>query len=146
LTKASYGISYHDEEIKETIESFGLKEHIDYQYLSNDDAIAQKTAELISRNKVVAWFQGGSELGPRALGNRSILFNIIDPEANATTLVDRVPRPLLRGRVELVVIDTDRVVLARIVAVVGVIAFAREQLVLSVLVEVGQEHEVWLGP
>lgn len=31
------------------------------------------TAQLLSRGKVVAWFQGRSESGPRALGNRSIL-------------------------------------------------------------------------
>ena len=31
------------------------------------------TAKLISDGKVVGWFQGRSEFGPRALGNRSIL-------------------------------------------------------------------------
>jgi len=34
---------------------------------------AQDTAKLIADGKVVAWFQGRSEAGPRALGHRSIL-------------------------------------------------------------------------
>jgi carbamoyltransferase len=33
------------------------------------------TAELLERQKVVGWFQGKSEFGPRALGQRSILFD-----------------------------------------------------------------------
>ena len=32
-------------------------------------------ANLIANKKVIGWFQGGSEFGPRALGNRSILAN-----------------------------------------------------------------------
>ncbi len=35
--------------------------------------IAKKTAFLIKNQKIIGWFQGGSELGPRALGHRSIL-------------------------------------------------------------------------
>ena len=35
--------------------------------------ICRDTAELISEGHVFGWFQGGSEFGPRALGNRSIL-------------------------------------------------------------------------
>lgn len=36
---------------------------------------SEEVAELLSKNNVVALFQGRSESGPRALGNRSILFN-----------------------------------------------------------------------
>lgn len=35
--------------------------------------VAQAASRLIAEGKVVAWFQGRSEIGPRALGNRSIL-------------------------------------------------------------------------
>tara|TARA_Y100000389_G_C17226540_1_gene395938 strand:- start:140 stop:682 length:543 start_codon:yes stop_codon:yes gene_type:complete len=38
-------------------------------------------AELISEGKIVAIFQGPDEAGPRALGNRSILYDPRDPEA-----------------------------------------------------------------
>jgi carbamoyltransferase len=37
------------------------------------DEIAAVTADLLAQGKVVGWFQGGAEFGPRALGNRSIL-------------------------------------------------------------------------
>lgn len=37
--------------------------------------IAKSAARLINDNKIIAWFQGGSELGPRALGHRSIVCN-----------------------------------------------------------------------
>ena len=37
--------------------------------------LLKKVSEDISNNKIVAWFQGGSEFGPRALGHRSIFAN-----------------------------------------------------------------------
>lgn len=40
--------------------------------LCPDDYI-RETAELLAAGKIVGWFQGGAEFGPRALGNRSIL-------------------------------------------------------------------------
>lgn len=41
---------------------------------------AQVAAELLSQNKVIGWFQGRMEFGPRALGNRSILANPAAPD------------------------------------------------------------------
>jgi carbamoyltransferase len=38
-----------------------------------EDDITAETAKVLADEKVVGWFQGGSEFGPRALGNRSIL-------------------------------------------------------------------------
>jgi carbamoyltransferase len=46
--------------------------------------IAQDTAQLLAANKVVGWFQGRMEFGPRALGARSILASPIDPSMQAT--------------------------------------------------------------
>jgi len=37
------------------------------------DNIYKETAKYISENKIVGWFSGRTEIGPRALGNRSIL-------------------------------------------------------------------------
>ncbi len=39
----------------------------------NELALCQRTAQAISEGKVIGWFQGRMEWGPRALGNRSIL-------------------------------------------------------------------------
>ncbi len=52
------------------IESFLKRSRMNYRRLSD---IAAETAELLARDKVVAWFQGRMEFGPRPLGYRSIL-------------------------------------------------------------------------
>lgn len=41
-------------------------------------SVVDETADLLASGRIVGWFQGGSELGPRALGQRSIL---CDPRA-----------------------------------------------------------------
>jgi carbamoyltransferase len=41
--------------------------------------IVHETARLLAENKVIGWFQGRMEFGPRALGARSILASPIDP-------------------------------------------------------------------
>ena len=41
------------------------------------------TAELLAAGKIIGWFQGRMEFGPRALGDRSILADPRDPEMNA---------------------------------------------------------------
>jgi carbamoyltransferase len=40
-----------------------------------EDELIERVAEDLINNKIVAWFRGRTELGPRALGNRSILGN-----------------------------------------------------------------------
>jgi len=40
---------------------------------SRPDDVADAAAEALARNEIVAWFQGRSEYGPRALGHRSLL-------------------------------------------------------------------------
>jgi len=44
--------------------------------IDNEDKLCKKVAKYIADGKVVGWFQGRMEWGPRALGNRSIL---VDP-------------------------------------------------------------------
>ncbi|ABD86999.1 carbamoyltransferase family protein [Rhodopseudomonas palustris] len=44
------------------------------------DDICAVTAKLLSEQKVIGWFQGGSEFGPRALGNRSLIADPRRPE------------------------------------------------------------------
>ncbi|MEH2472247.1 carbamoyltransferase [Nitrobacteraceae bacterium AZCC 2161] len=44
------------------------------------DNICRDTAKLLADQQVIGWFQGGSEFGPRALGNRSILADPRKPE------------------------------------------------------------------
>jgi carbamoyltransferase len=44
---------------------------------------AETAAELLSKGKILGWFQGRMEFGPRALGSRSILADPRDPEMTA---------------------------------------------------------------
>jgi len=73
METASLGVEYTDAEIAQCVEQFGLKQGVDYFILDDDSEIANKTAEVLMENGSIAWFQGRSEYGPRALGNRSIL-------------------------------------------------------------------------
>ena len=63
-----YGPEYSDGEILRGLEEAGCK----YRTLAEEDLI-DSTAEAIAQGKIVGWFQGPMEFGPRALGNRSIL-------------------------------------------------------------------------
>ncbi len=45
-----------------------------------DDSLFKYIAQRLSQNKIIGWFQGRMEFGPRALGNRSILANPGNPE------------------------------------------------------------------
>ncbi|MGD2125155.1 MAG: carbamoyltransferase [Desulfobacteraceae bacterium] len=62
----TWGPEYKDKEILEELNRSGLN----YEVLSDP---AHKAAELIASGKIIGWFQGRMEFGPRALGNRSIL-------------------------------------------------------------------------
>ncbi len=73
LDNAYYGPKFSNDEILETIKKFGLS----YEYYDDISGVA---AELVSKNKVIGWFHGKMELGPRALGNRSILANPSNPK------------------------------------------------------------------
>ncbi|MBL7164229.1 MAG: carbamoyltransferase [Anaerolineales bacterium] len=54
-----------------------------YQPLS-DDEIPGRIADLLADNKVIGWFQGRMEFGPRALGSRSIIGDARSPEMQKT--------------------------------------------------------------
>lgn len=68
MKSAYWGPEFSGNEIESVLNNESLR----YEKLS-DEEIAKKTALDISNNKIVGWFQGRSESGPRALGNRSIL-------------------------------------------------------------------------
>jgi carbamoyltransferase len=63
-----YGPEYTDSEIQGNLDAGG----IDSQRLSEDQLVC-RAADEIASGKIVGWFQGRMEFGPRALGNRSIL-------------------------------------------------------------------------
>ncbi len=67
--KGSYlGTEFNQEEIEKELKSAGAN----FEKLQYEDLIS-KTAEFLSNEKAIGWFQGRMEFGPRALGARSIL-------------------------------------------------------------------------
>ncbi len=62
------GPEYNQDEIEEQLKKIGGN----FKVIKEDDLI-DKTAEDLSNGKVIGWFQGRMEFGPRALGARSIL-------------------------------------------------------------------------
>ena len=77
LMKGSYlGPYFSDKEILIT----NKKYKSNYEYIESFDELSETVARLISEGKVIGWFQGRSEFGPRALGNRSILADPRNPD------------------------------------------------------------------
>ena len=62
------------------IEKTARKFKAPYKKFDNFKELATYTAKLIADGKVIGWFQGRMEWGPRALGNRSILGDARNPE------------------------------------------------------------------
>jgi carbamoyltransferase len=73
FTSVYCGNAYTDDSIQSVFTSCGIP----YTKVTNP---ASEAARLLAGNKIIGWFQGSMEYGPRALGNRSILANPMHPE------------------------------------------------------------------
>jgi len=67
-----FGRGYTNDEVEQAITTAGITNNASFSITQTPDFVALTAAELAS-GKVVGWFQGGAEFGPRALGHRSIL-------------------------------------------------------------------------
>jgi len=76
MRHAYLGLASSDEEIEKTLQTYKLRA------IRVADP-AKVAAELLANGKILGWFQGRMEFGPRALGSRSILADPRDPEMNA---------------------------------------------------------------
>jgi carbamoyltransferase len=75
LRHAYFGPEYTDAEIEKALRTYKLR-------ATKLDNVASTTAEMLANGKIIGWFQGRMEFGPRALGHRSILADPRDPEMN----------------------------------------------------------------
>ena len=73
------GPDYSDSEIHETLELFSAT----FEKMT-DDAMFSFVAGKLANEKIVGWFQGRMEFGPRSLGNRSILGDPHSPSMQQT--------------------------------------------------------------
>jgi carbamoyltransferase len=68
MGSAALGRGWSDAEIQQSLETANV-------YYTRPRDIAEAVAQVIADDGIVAWFQGRSEYGPRALGHRSLLAN-----------------------------------------------------------------------
>ncbi len=66
---ADLGRGWPDGEIEELLRTA----QVPYERMPNPDGVAVEVGECLAADGIVAWFQGRSEYGPRALGHRSLL-------------------------------------------------------------------------
>jgi carbamoyltransferase len=76
MNHAFLGPGFGDDEIEQFLRWSKLL----YRRLAN---VAEETAELLARDRVIGWYQQRMEFGPRALGARSILASPVSPEMQA---------------------------------------------------------------
>jgi carbamoyltransferase len=69
MEHAYWGQRYSEGEIASAVQ----RAHLSARSFDTDERLTQHAAQFLTEGKVVGWFQGAFEWGPRALGNRSIL-------------------------------------------------------------------------
>ena len=69
LSSLAVGLHASPQEMKTVLDNCKIV----YRYLPGEEQTVEETARLLLRDKIVAWCQGRTEFGHRALGNRSLL-------------------------------------------------------------------------
>jgi carbamoyltransferase len=80
MRHAFWGPEYSQQKLRKVAEAAGVA----VQDCGDDDVLVETAAKLIAEGLVTGWYQGRSEWGPRALGNRSILANPAFPAMKDT--------------------------------------------------------------
>jgi carbamoyltransferase len=64
-----WGPQFSNEETKRVLDNCKTS----YRWFDAEDPLLDETVRLLETGKIVAWYQGAAEFGPRALGNRNLL-------------------------------------------------------------------------
>lgn len=64
-----WGPSYSNQDIKQVLDNCKAR----YRFHNSEEQHLEETVQLLASGKIVGWFHGAAEFGPRALGNRSLL-------------------------------------------------------------------------
>lgn len=70
------GRTYPDFEVEEAFKKFN---NLTLEKFDTFEEVLEIISDRLINNRVIGWFQGGSEIGPRALGNRSIIASPVQP-------------------------------------------------------------------
>jgi carbamoyltransferase len=65
----AWGPGYSSQEIKQVLDNCKAR----YRFHVSEEQILEEAVQLLAAGKIVGWFHGATEFGPRALGNRSLL-------------------------------------------------------------------------
>ncbi|NII27510.1 hypothetical protein HB364_20650 [Pseudoflavitalea sp. X16] len=76
LKGALLGTAYSDTQILSVLRKYNAS----FDFFDDENAMLEKAAALIAAGNITGWHQGRMEFGPRALGARSILADVRDPE------------------------------------------------------------------
>ena len=68
MTGIYWGPAYSNSDIKQVLDNCKAR----YRWQDSEDRSIEETSQLLRAGKIVAWFQGAAEFGPRALGHRSL--------------------------------------------------------------------------
>lgn len=74
------GPAFTNDQIKLWLDADGAE----YEYISEEDQLIARVADLLGQGKVIGWFHGRMEFGPRALGGRSIIGDPRSPSLQQT--------------------------------------------------------------
>ena len=80
MDRAYWGPGYSQEEIRGAVDSSGVTQKGCAISELGEDELVRQAAAIIADGKILGWFQGRAEWGPRALGNRSIVADPRRPE------------------------------------------------------------------
>ena len=80
MDHAYWGPEYSREEIRQSLQQAGLAERGCRVEELAEQELLPKAAKIVADGKILGWFQGRAEWGPRALGNRSIIADPRRPE------------------------------------------------------------------
>jgi carbamoyltransferase len=75
VAKLDWGPAYSNQEIKQVLENCKAR----FRFHVNDEQQLEEAVQLLDAGKIVGWFHGAAEFGPRALGNRSLLASLWAP-------------------------------------------------------------------
>lgn len=112
LHNLAVGPSYEDDQIGREVSRW----HLSAKRLNSAAEAASEAGKRVAAGEIIGWFQGGSELGPRALGHRSIIADPQEPRMKHI-LNERVkyregfrpfaPAVLLSAAKDLFLVDSD---------------------------------------
>ena len=73
-----YGPQFSNSEVKDVLENCKLR----FRYLQTRQEVVSAAVDVLRQDRILGWFQGRAEFGPRALGSRSILASPLGPYVN----------------------------------------------------------------